>query len=385
MPSILIYIAAALLLVQLLYYFCLYQRIYRHNRAVERGEIHFHADCPPLSVIITANKSGEQLRRHLPAILTQDYPRYEVIVVDEGPDADSEELIGLLQKQYPHLYHSFVPASSRYVSRRKLAITLGIKAAQYDWVVLTHADCHPASDQWLRLLARHFTPHTEVVIGHSGYQPARGWLARMADFDNLLASMRRWGLALAGMPYMGIGCNLAYRKELFYRVKGFSTHLHLQRGEDDLFVNQVANADNTRVECSPQAAMRREPPVRSKEWWNEKVSYAYTARHYRGVQRWIAGGETCSRLAFYGCNTAALVSALLAAQWAVAGTALALGIVRWGVQLHVFRQTACSLGEPHRFYTTLPLFDLLQPLQSLRCKVAARFLHATRSAWTEQA
>lgn len=385
MPSILFYIAAALLLVQLLYYFGIYHRIYRYNRASQRGEIHFHNDCPPLSVIITASDEAEQLRRNLPAILTQDYPDYEVIVIDDGRSAETEDLLTLLEDQYPHLYHSFVPASSRYVSRRKLAITLGIKAAKYDWVVLTHADCRPESNQWLRLMARHFTPHTQVVLGHSGYRPGKGWLPRMADFDLLLGSMRRWGFALAGMPYTGIGRNLAYRKELFYQVKGFSSHLHLQRGEDDLFVNQVAHADNTRVECSPAAAMRRDPLVRSKEWWSEKASYTYTSRYCRGAQRWLAGGETCSRLCFYGCNTAALVTSLLDRAWWMAGAALLLGVIRWGLQLYVFRQAARSLGESHRYYTSLPLFDLLQPLQSLRCKIAARFLRATRSAWTEQA
>ena len=384
MPSILLYIAAALLLVQLLYYFGLYDRICRYNQAAQRGEIHYSQSLPPLSVVLTVSKESDLLRRHLPAILTQDYPQYEVIVIDDGKTSESEELLCALEEQYPHLYHSFVPSSSRYVSHKKLAITLGIRASKYDWIVLTEADCCPTSDQWLRRMARHFTPRTQVVLGHSGYLPAQGWLARKADFDLLLQSMRRWGSALAGHPYMGIGRNLAFRKELFYQVKGFSAHLHLTRGEDDLFVNQVATGDNTRVECSPEAAMRREGVKRKKEWWNEKVNYAFTARYYRGLQRWLMGGETLSRLGFYGCNGAAFVWALLTAQWGWAGVALLLGILRWGLQAYVFHRAARSLGEAHRFYASLPLFDLLQPLQSLRMKWAARRLNATRSAWTGQ-
>ena len=98
----------------------------------------------------------------------------------------------------------------------------------------------PASNQWLKLMARNFTPQTQIVLGYSGYDRTKGWLHKRTAFDTLFQSLRYLGFALAGKPYMGIGRNLAYRKELFFQQKGFSKYLNLQRGEDDLFINQLA-------------------------------------------------------------------------------------------------------------------------------------------------
>lgn len=369
MNILLLSIAGALLLVQLLYYFAIYHRLYLHNRAAQQGEVHYASECPPLSVIICANEDSEHLRRNLPAVLEQDYPQFEVIVIDEGRHGETEDLLTLMEDKYRHLYHSFVPESSRYVSRKKLAITLGIKAAKYEWIVLTDADCRPVSDQWLRLMARNFTPHTQVVLGHSGYLPGKGWLQRCIDFDTLLQAMRYLGLALAGKPYMGIGRNLAYRKELFYRQKGFSAHLNLQRGDDDLFINQVATGSNTRVECASEAVIRRQPLLRAKEWREERIGHLSTARHYRGWHRQLVGGETLTRLAFHACWLAATIWGILHAHWLTVGIAPLLWIGRLGFQLPVVNLAAHTLGEPHRFYTTLPLLDLLQPLQSLGWRI----------------
>lgn len=230
-------VAGGLFLIQIIYYLCLYNRIHARRRAVKQGNMHFTQELPPISVIICAREESENLRRNLGAVLEQDYPLFEVIVINDGNTDESEDYLTILEEKYPHLYHSFVPDSSRYISRKKLAVTLGIKASKYEWLVFTNANCMPQSNQWLRLMARNFTSRTQVVLGYSGYERGKGWLHKRVAFDNLFTSMRYLGFALAGSPYMGIGRNLAYRKELFYQQKGFSAHLNLQRGDDDLFIN----------------------------------------------------------------------------------------------------------------------------------------------------
>lgn len=162
--------AGILLAVQIIYYLVLYSRIGRRNRKEQRNELHFTQELPPLSVIICAHDEVENLRRNLPAILAQDYPDFEVIVINDGEKNESEDYLLQLEEQYRNLYHSFVPDSSRYISRKKLAVTLGIRASRHDWLVLTEANCQPQSNQWLRLMARNFTPHTGVVLGYSGYE-----------------------------------------------------------------------------------------------------------------------------------------------------------------------------------------------------------------------
>ena len=280
----------------------------------------------------------------------------------------SEDYLTILEEKYPHLYHSFVPESSRYISRKKLAVMLGIKASKYDWMVFTNADCMPQSNQWLRLMARNFTPRTQVVLGYSGYERGKGWLHKRAAFDNLFTSMRYLGFALAGSPYMGIGRNLAYRKELFYQQKGFSAHLNLQRGDDDLFINHVATPENTRVETDAKAIVRMPPLLRAKDWKEEKIGYASTARLYHGMQRRLAGFETLSRLAFHATWTAAMIIGILHFHWLAAGVAFLLFLLRFTMQAVIVNKTACDLEEQRSYYFTLPVFDLLQPIQSLRWK-----------------
>lgn len=362
-----------LFIIQALYYLCLYNRIYRRSRSVKRGDTHFTQELPPVSVIICAREEAENLRRNLSAVLEQDYPQFEVVVINDGETDESEDYLTLLEEKYPHLYHSFVPGSSRYISRKKLALTLGIKASKYDWLIFTEAKCLPQSDQWLRLMARNFTSRTQVVLGYSGYERGKSWLHKRVNFDNLFTSMRYLGFALAGSPYMGIGRNFAYRKELFFQQKGFSAHLNLQRGDDDLFINRIATSENTRVETDANAVVRVQPLERAKDWKEEKISYASTARLYRGAQRSLAGFETLTRLFFYGTWITTLVIGLLNHHWLVAGIACFAFLLRFVMQAIIINSTAKSLGEKRRYYFTLPVFDLLQPIQSLRWKLYCRF------------
>lgn len=371
--EILLITTGILLLIQLLYYFCLYNRIHLRSRAVKRDNVHFAQELPPVSVIICAREESENLHRNLVAVLEQDYPQFEVIVINDGDTDESEDYLTLLEEKYPHLYHSFVPDSSRYISRKKLAVTLGIKASKYEWLVFTEANCRPQSNQWLRLMARNFTSRTQIVLGYSGYEQGKGWLHKRVAFDNLFTSMRYIGFALAGSPYMGIGRNLAYRKELFYAQKGFSAHLNLQRGDDDLFINHVATAENTRVETDANAIVRMQPVFRARDWREQKISYASTARLYHGPQRWLAGFETLSRLAFYASFMAALVVGILNFNWLAAGIALFAWMLRFSVQAIIINKAAKDLDDKRRYYCSLPVFDILQPMQSLRWKLYCLF------------
>ncbi|MCD8293524.1 MAG: glycosyltransferase [Prevotellaceae bacterium] len=371
--GMLLALTGLLFLFQLLYYLCLYNRICRRARAVSLENVHFTSELPPVSVIICAHNACEQLQSNLPAVLEQDYPQFEVIVISDSNDDDTGNYLTLAEERYHHLYHSFVPDSSRYISRKKLAVTLGIKASKYEWIVLTEADCRPASGQWLRLLARNFTSRAQIVLGYSGYGQGKGWLHKCCSFDNLLGAMRYLGFALAGSPYMGIGRNLAYRKELFYAQKGFSANLNLQRGDDDLFVNRTASAGNTRVETDADATVRRLPLERVKDWREEKIGYASTARLYRGAQRYLAGWETCTRLLFYAGWIATAVTGLMHRDWWVAAAAVLLFIARFCMQATIFHRTAKALGDERNHCLALPLFDLLQPCQSLCWKLYCLF------------
>ena len=330
--------AGGLLVIQAIYYLALYNRINLHNRAIRQNKLRFSNELPPISIIICAHNETENLQRSLPAMLAQDYPQFELIVINDGEKNENENYLSQLESQYKNLYHSFVPNSSRYISHKKLAITLGIRASHYDWLVLTEANCLPQSNQWLRL-----------------------------------TSMRYLGFALAGNPYMGIGRNLAYRKSLFFNQKGFSAHLNLRRGDDDLFINQVATSENTRVETDPASVVRMLPLKRKRDWKEEKIGYTSTTPLYKGMQRWLNGWETTTRLLFYVAWIATVSIGVLHAHWLVAGIGFLLFLVRLTLQIIIINQTAKNLKEKRSYGLILPVFDFLQPLQSLNWKLRYHF------------
>ena len=360
--------AGILFFIQSCYHLGLYRNLYLHSRK-EKQE----TDTPPLSVILVAKDAASDLQKNLPAILEQDYPDFEVIVIyDQSSDDDCEDVLKLLEDKYPHLHHSFIPDSARYISHKKLGITMGIKASHHEWLVFTEPNCRPSSNQWLRKMARNFTNGTDIVLGYSNYEKTKGWFNRKVTFDTLLNAMRYLGKAVDGHPYTGCGRNLAYRKSLYYEQKGFTSHLNLQRGEDDLFINQVANGKNTRVEASPESIVRITAPHYKKDWYEDKLSYHLTSRLYKGFSRYLMGFETCTRLLFLLMVIVCIVYGILTQSWIVLGTAIMLWLLRYLMQVMVFRKTSIALGE-RKFYSTLLMFDWMQPLWNFRLKLSQRF------------
>lgn len=362
---ILLSIAGVLFIIQLIYYIALYNRIARYDRAINRKVVNFSEELPPVSVVICARNEYYNLRESLPSVLEQDYPRYEVIVINNNSSDESEGLLAALEKKYDHLYHSFTPENSRGISHKKLGLTLGVKASKYDWLVFTEANSYPVSNNWLRLMARNFTPNTEIVLGYSGYERGKSRFHKHVSFDALFMSMRYLGFAIAGKPYMGIGRNMAYRKELFFREKGYSSHLNLQRGDDDLFINRIATPANTRVEISKDAVTRMKPLKYYKDWIEEKVSYAATSGYLKGGQRRLLGFETFTGILFYAAVIYTATTGIINRDLIVAGIAILIWLLRFIIQLRIINKTAKILGEPRRYYFSLPIFDILQPLQSL--------------------
>ena len=360
--------AGILFFIQSYYYLGLYRKLYTHTRQKKE-----ETETPSLSVILVAKDAASDLQKNLPAILEQDYPDFEVIVIyEQSSDYNCENVLKLLQEKYPNLHHSFIPDSARYISHKKLGITMGIKASHHEWLVFTEPNCRPSSNQWLRKMARNFTPDTDIVLGYSNYEKTIDWFNRKITFDTMLNAMRQLGRAIEGHPYTGCGRNLAYRKSLYYKQKGFAPHLNLQRGEDDLFVNQYANGKNTRVETSLESIMRVTATHNTKGWNEDKLSYTMTSRYYQGKDRYLVGFETCSRLLFLVAIIACLVFGILTQNWMTAGFASLLWLLRYLLQIAVFRKTSIALGE-RKFYSTLLLFDWMQPLWNFRIKLLQRF------------
>lgn len=213
---------------------------------------------PGVSVVVYAHNDCENLERFLPLLLHQDYPDFEVVVVDDASFDGTHDLLGELLPHFGNMRVTFAPEATRSLSRKKLSLTIGIKAAKKEVVLLTNANCRAMSDQWLRTMARNFVPGTDVVLGfsHYRYRKDTGAGRHFRVFDSVVTSLQWVCSAICGRPYRGIGDNLAYRRKVFFSHSGFSKSLELRYGDDDVFVDEIATGANTRMELAPESQMQ---------------------------------------------------------------------------------------------------------------------------------
>lgn len=346
-----------------LYYYLRYMRaVIRTKRKITKGKIEFHSPNTPIpvSVIICAKDEISNLRKYLAFVLEQDYPTYEVIVVNDGSGDETDDYLSELKKSYPHLRTTFVPAGATNTSTKKLALTLGIKAAKYDWLLLTDADCMPEDKTWISKMSRNFDPKIEFVLGYGAYFNKKSFINRLITYDTLFNALQYMGFAIAKKPYMGVGRNMAYHKDVFYRQKGFASNLHLRSGDDDLMVNQAANKHNTRVEVSNDSITWSEPKTSFKDWYFQKERHLSVSTFYTGVSKMRLIIEPMSRAVFY----ASFIAMLIFGNLISIVLAVLLFACRFSVQYHVLNASAKHFGERKHFMGIM-LFDILLPIISL--------------------
>lgn len=356
---------ALMLLVQLYYFLIPYSRLFRYINKQDR--LPENTNCPPLSVIIVTKDSATMLKENLPYILEQDYPEYEVIVVNDESSGEDEDILKIFENKYHHLYRTFIPKSARYVSRKKLGVAMGIKASKYDWIVVTEPYCKPVSKNWLRSMARNFVPGTEIVLGYCNYNNSNGLFAKRIISDMLMTSIRFLGKAIVGKPYMGIGRNMAYRKEIYLQHKGFCNQLTLSRGDDDLFINEIADKKNTKVCVETNSIMRMPLPKHKKVWKEDKIGYEVTGSHYKGIARLSNSLETWSSFLFNISVIIALYIGISNKEWIFSVGICAVWTVRTLTAITVLCKTAKIIGENVSSY--MFIYDIIRPIYSLSLKI----------------
>ncbi len=358
---------AICLLVQLFYYLYIYSRLlfYRKKQIKKKNE--------PVSVIICAKNEASNLDNFLPSILTQDYPDYEVIVVNDCSTDDTDEVIGKYIKQYPHLRTTTINEDKKFSHGKKLALTIGVKAAKNEQLVFTDADCQPVSKLWLRRIQRNFTSEKSIVLGYGGYFPGLSLLNNYIRYDTLVVALQYFTYKLAGFPYMGVGRNLAYRKSLFFDKKGFASHYHLLSGDDDLFVNENATRSNTAIEISNESHTRSVPARTLKEWIKQKKRHLVTGRYYKKNHKLLLAVEQISRL-FYYLSFAFLVSKSIFIEFVIGTFTL-----RMILQLIILKNAMLRLKEKHLLLSSL-FYDFFSVIINIVLYLLTR-LRPSRRRW----
>lgn len=364
--SIIYYILLSILilsfLIQLGFYFIPYTAILRRTRKLRSGNIAHSIEQPPISVIICARNEGENLRRFLPLVLEQNYRDYEVIIVNDGSCDDTENIIKDLQKVYNNLYITNIPQETRIISHKKLAITVGVKAAKNEILLFTDADCRPLTPDWISTMVRNFDENTEFVLGHGGYYRENGFVSKMVSYDTLTIAMQYMGFALLGHPYMGVGRNMAYRRSTFFRLKGFAGFLHVASGDDDLLINAFGKKHNTRIEPSCEAETLSLPKTTFRDWYYQKLRHLSTVDVYKSGSKLWVGLEPFSRGLFY--LTTLLLIILGYNNPILLAIAIGAFLFRFLIQLIIINSTA-KVYKDKGFGLSIILFDILLPLITL--------------------
>lgn len=253
----------------------------------------------PVSVIICAKNEDENLTEFLPKVLTQDYPDFEVIVVNDCSWDNTENVIDEFAKIFPNLKKVSIKEDSYYKHGKKFAVLVGIKATKNNLLVFTDADCYPSSDQWLKQMAMGFAVNKEVVLGYGAYEKQKGFLNKLIRYDAFMIAVNYLSGAIKGNPYMGVGRNLAYTKDLFYKQKGFSNHYHINSGDDDLFVNQAATDKNINVSIDSSAITYSLAKKTFRDWRLQKVRHLTTAPLYSSASKTKIAFSYFSQYYFY--------------------------------------------------------------------------------------
>lgn len=293
---------AVIVFFQLIYYWFFYIRLAFWKENV--GDSAKKA----VSVVICAKNEYQNLKENLPLILSQDYPEFEVVVVNDGSDDESHFLLDDLARKNSHLKVVHLKENVNFYKGKKLALAVGIKSASYDTLLLTDADCKPLSKDWISLMQSQFTSGKQIVLGYGAYQKKNGFLNKLIRFETLVTAMRYMSRAMAGKPYMGVGRNLMYSKKLFYQAGGFAAHYKVISGDDDLFVNQVATKSNTAIQLVPASFTESKPKESFKTWFFQKKRHMAAGSYYKGSHKLVLGFEALINLLFYVFAVAALIS-----------------------------------------------------------------------------
>ncbi|MFT5753399.1 MAG: glycosyltransferase involved in cell wall biosynthesis [Flavobacterium sp.] len=323
---ILLIIFIAIVLIQFIYYIAIFgQFSFAKNQTISSKKI-------PVSVIVCAKNEVENVKKFFPLLINQNYTDYEIVLIDDASGDETLDIFEEYEKKYSNVKLVKVKNNEAFWGNKKFALTLGIKAATKEYLVFIDADCYPNSKDWLQQVTAQFTMKKTIVLGYGAYDKfENSFLNKIIRYETLLTAVQYFSWAKIGKPYMGVGRNLAYKKSVFFDNNGFIDHMKVRSGDDDLFINQASNKENTSVIFTPESFTYSTPRTTYKDWFNQKRRHVTTAKLYKSFDKFQLGLYFLSQLLFF---VLAIILLAFQFQWI-----LVLGIV-------IFRYTFCwiSLG-----------------------------------------
>nr|WP_224071735.1 glycosyltransferase [Arachidicoccus terrestris] len=339
-------ILALVVLIQLGYYLFVFRKL-AYYTPKEKSTSQEYA----VSTIICAKNEAENLATHLPGVLVQDYQTtHEIIVVNDNSTDETKYLLEEFQKQFKVLNILPLVQEAQGIPGKKFPLSMGIKSAKYEILLLTDADCVPASEKWMQLMQSGYDTGIDIVLGYGPYNKKKGMLNQLIRFETFHTALQYLSLALSGHPYMGVGRNLSYKRELFIKNKGFASINHIPSGDDDLFISKVAKKGNTAIMIDQAAHTISEPPLTWSAWMKQKNRHYTTAKYYKPKTKFLLGLYSGSGFLVYP----ALIAAIILANWWMA---LSIYLVRMLVLAIIWKKAMKQLNEQD-LWSKFIIFDL---------------------------
>jgi len=312
-----------------------------------------------VSVIIYSKNEAHNLQKNLPSIIEQDYQDFEIILINNASNDDTLDIMEYYSSKFNQIKIVNVKPIEAFWGSKKYALTLGIKAASNDFLLLTNANCQPISKYWIKEMSRHFSKTKTLILGYSAYKKQKyNLFNKLIRFDNLLTTIQYFSYTKLGIPYMGIGRNLAYRKELFFKANGFINHMDIPYGEDYLFVNQIANSKNTTICFSKNSFTKSLPETSFKNWIDKKRLDGSTTKYYKTKHKVLLSLFYISQFLFWTLSIT-LVTFLF--KWKIVVLLVALRIV---IQYISVGNSAKKLNETDTLIL-LPFLEIFLILSQL--------------------
>jgi len=253
----------------------------------------------PISVIVCAKNEAEHVAKFIPLLAEQNYPDFEIVLIDDASSDTTLDIFEEFEKHYKNIKLVKVANNEAFWGNKKFALTLGIKASTKDYLLFTDADCYPTSKNWITEMSSHFTMQKTIVLGYGAYEKIpNSFLNTLIRFETLMTAVQYFSWAKIGKPYMGVGRNLAYKREEFFKVDGYRDHLKLRSGDDDLFINQVGRKKNTTICYAADSFTYSKPKMTFKDWFKQKRRHLSTATFYNAFDRSQLGLFYMSQLLF---------------------------------------------------------------------------------------
>lgn len=282
-------------LVHVFFYLLALTKLTMYSRRKVRAGTH----DKPVSVVVCARNQQHNLRNLVPVLLSQSYDNFEIIIVDDRSEDGTYEYLLEIRNASKNLKIVRIDQTPEHVDAKKYALTIGIKAAGNDMLIFTDADCEPKSSNWLRQMAGSFRKDSDIVLGFSYYGKRPGILNNFIRYETIQTGILYMTMALAGMPYMGVGRNIGYRKSFFLARNGFSKFLKVTGGDDDLFVNAYGRAGNTRVALHPDSVVMSVPKSNFRDYVIQKIRHLSVSRLYKSTHKWVLGLFAMSKTLFW--------------------------------------------------------------------------------------